>query len=487
MEDELIERTETDVLDTPAAGGLVIRGGVLRLAGYAAGVGLSVAAAAVLIRELGATDYGRYVTVISLVTVVGALAEAGMTNLGIREYSTLQAEARDRLMKALLGLRVVISLLGVVVAVVFAVAAGYTSAMVLGTMCAGLGLVLQNVQGAVSVPLGSRLALGRVTVLDLVRNGMQLLLTIGLVLAGAGLVAYLAIPIPVGIVVLGLTVAWVRGAIPLRPSFDADAWGRLLRHTASFAAATAVGTIYVYVIVIVMSLVSNDNEVGYFGAAFRVFIVLGSIAGLVVSSALPVMARAARDDHERLSYALQRLFDVSVLAGGFVALTTVLGAEVAIDVVAGPGFEPAVGTLQIQGAAVFASFLLATWGFGLVSLHRHRELLLANGIALALSITFALILVPPHGAHGAAITTVIGEAGLAIAYYVLLVRGHADLRPGLRVPARVLPAAALAVGIVLALGLGPLAAALVAGAVFLAATAALGAIPQELIDAARGR
>ena len=65
---------------TPAAGSLVIRGGVLRTVGYGVGIVLSVVAVAILIRHLGASDFGRYVTVISLITIVGSLAEAGLTN-----------------------------------------------------------------------------------------------------------------------------------------------------------------------------------------------------------------------------------------------------------------------------------------------------------------------------------------------------------------------------------------------------------------------
>ena len=88
---------------------------------------------------------------------------------------------------------------------------------------------------------------------------------------------------------LALTLLWVRGAIPLSPAFDREVWKSLLRVTASFAVATAVGTLYVYVIVVVMSLISTEDEVGYFGASFRVFVVVASIAGLLVSAAFPVL------------------------------------------------------------------------------------------------------------------------------------------------------------------------------------------------------
>jgi O-antigen/teichoic acid export membrane protein len=469
-----------DVLDTPAAGGLVIRGGLMRAIGYVLGVGLSVVAVAILIRQLGAADYGRYVTVFALVTVVGTLAEAGMTNLGIREYSILEGEERDRLMRNLLGLRLALSTLGVLVATAIALAAGYTDVMVAGTLVWGAGLLLTNVQGAFSVPLASRLVLGRVTALELVRQVVTVAVTAGLALAGAGLLAFLSVPVPAAAASLLLTLLWVRGMIPLWPAVDRAMWTRLLGLTASFAVATAVGVIYLYVIVIVMSLVSNDTEVGYFGASFRVFVVVGGISALLVSSSFPVLARAARDDQVRLAYALQRLFEVGLLVGGWMALATVLGAPLIIDVVAGPGFDPAVDTLRIQGAAVFATFLLATWGFALISLHRHGALMLANAFALALSVTFSLALVPSGGAQAAGVASLIGEAGLAAAYAVALMRPSPELRPQLRVVPRVALALGLGAAAALLVGGGAIVSVCVFSAVYLPVIALLGAIPAEI-------
>ena len=80
-----------DVLDSSSAGSRVIRGSLFRGLSYVAGVLLSVLAASLMIRHLGVTDWGRYVTVSSLVAVVTGLGEAGTSNIGIREFATLRA------------------------------------------------------------------------------------------------------------------------------------------------------------------------------------------------------------------------------------------------------------------------------------------------------------------------------------------------------------------------------------------------------------
>jgi O-antigen/teichoic acid export membrane protein len=475
----------TDILDTTQAGPLVIRGGALRIAAYAAGTGLTVLSAAVLIRHLGSSDFGRYVTVVALVTIVGSVTEAGMTNLGVREYATL-TDRRDELMRVLLGLRLALTAAGVVLAVAFALVVGYGEDLVVGTALAGAGLFFGVLQATYTVPLSTHLLVGRVSALELAKQVLTVIFIVVLVAAGAGLVPLLAVPLPVGLVVAAATAWMVRHRMPLAPDADAREWGRLLRITASFALATAVGTVYIYLAVVVLSLVSTDSETGQFGAAFRVFIVLAAVPGLLVTTAFPLLARAARDDRDRLRYALQRLFETSLVLGAAFALATVIGAPVAIDVVAGEGFETAIDVLRVQGLAMVASFLLATWGFALISLHLHRELLLANLSALVVSATLVIVLGSAEGAQGAAWATLVGESVLAAAYLFGLARGRRDLLPNTRTLPRVAIAAAggAVVGVA---GLPALPATLAALAVFAVLALALGAVPDELLAWVRDR
>jgi O-antigen/teichoic acid export membrane protein len=475
-----------DVLDTPAAGPLVIRGGALRVAAYALGTGLTVVSAALMIRHLGSSDFGRYVTVMSLVTIVGAVTEAGMTNLGVREFATVPQDRRDELMRVLLGLRLALTTGGVLVAVAFAIVAGYGEDLVVGTALAGAGLFFGVLQATYTVPLSTHLLVGRVSALELAKQALTVVFIVGLVAAGAGVVPLLAVPLPVGLVLAAVTAWMVRHRMPLAPGADAREWGRLLRLTASFALATAVGTVYVYLAVVLLSLVATDAETGQFGAAFRVFIVLGAVPGLLVTTAFPLLARAARDDRERLRYAVQRLFETSLVLGGGFGLATVIGAPVAIDVVAGEGFAPAVDVLRVQGVALLPSFLLATWGFALISLHRHRELLFANLAALVVSATLVSWLGSAEGARGAAWATVAGETVLAAGYLVGLARGRPELIPRLRTLPRVVIAAAggAAMGLI---GLPALAAAVAALGVFSVLALLLGAVPHELIVWVRER
>ena len=477
----------TSVLDEPTAGGKIIRGSLLRTGAYGIGVALGIVSAALMTRHLGVVDFGRYVTVFSIVAVAAGLSEAGMSNIGVREYSVREGADRDELMRNLLGLRIALSSLAAAVAVAFAAAAGYPGVMVAGTALAAAGLLITTIQQTLGVPLTAGLRLGWTAALDLLRQAGTVFVVVALVLGGAELLPFLAAPIPVALALLAVTAVLVHGAVPFIPALDPRAWGGLLRLVLPYAAASAVGAVYVYLVVVITSLVADARETGYFGASFRVFMVVATIPGVLVASAFPVLARAARDDRLRLKYALQRLWDISLLVGTGAAVVTAVGAGVAIELVAGAGYEQSVSVLRILALAIVASFLVATWGYGLLSLAAYRSLLVANAIALGLSATLALALTPEYGADGAAVATVVGEWGLALAYGFLLMRPRPDLRVDPKLLPRVAVAAGLAAAVVLIPGLSEPVELVAAAAVYLAAIVALRAVPIEIWAALRRR
>jgi O-antigen/teichoic acid export membrane protein len=267
----------------------------------------------------------------------------------------------------------------------------------------------------------------------------------------------------------------------LLPKFERAEWLRILRLIGVYAAAAAVGTLYVSAVIVTTSLVGTDDQSGYLGAAFRVYTVLAGIPLLLVSTAFPVLARAASTDRDRLQYAIQRLVDIALIVGTWMGLATVLGADVAIEIIAGADFQPAVPVLQIEGVALLASFLAFTGAFALVSLHRHAALLIGNLVGLAAAIALTATLVPEYGAKGAAISTLAAEAGLVVLYGIVLF-GSRVVRYDFELVPRVIVAGLLAFVLVFT-PLDRIPLVLAATAVYWVVLYLIRGIPGEVIDA----
>jgi O-antigen/teichoic acid export membrane protein len=388
---------------------------------------------------------------------------------------------REALMRDLFGLRVMLTMVGVVLATAFALAAGYDTALLVGTVLASLGTVALVVQHTYTIPLSASLRLGTLSSLELARQVGMVAAIVALVEVGAGVLPLLSLTLVVNLLLIAPTAAFARRQISMRMGLRPQHWISLLKVALAYSLATAVGTIYVYTAQIMTSLVAGTHQSGLFAASFRVFIVAGGVPGLLVGGALPLLARAARDDRERLAFALQKIFDVSLVLGVAAAIGTLGGAQFIIAVIAGPRFAASAEVLRIQGLAIVASFLLAGWSFALLSLKRYRSLLIVNAVAFAVSCSLTLLLASSHGATGAAVATLCGESVLAIASLFALVRSHPDLRPGLAVVAKVAIAATPATLIALFLGLTSLERTLVALAVYGLLILVTRAIPQELL------
>jgi O-antigen/teichoic acid export membrane protein len=476
-----------DVLDSAEAGGRAIRGSAWRTGAYGVSLLLSLVSVPFVIRHLGVVDYGYYLTVSSIVFIIGGVTEAGLTNLGIREVSVLDGAARDAFLRNLVGLRFVLTTVGVLLATLLVWATGAEHQVVIGTLIAGLALLISLTQSTYMVPLNAQLRLGWVSVLDVLRQATLSSLFIVFVIAGAGLVAFFWAGVISAVVMIAATLLLVRRHASLRPAFDLATWKRVLRETLPYAAAAAVGLVYFRIAVILMSYVASKHETGIFSAAFRIVEVVGAIPWVLVSSAFPILARAARDDEERLGYALQRLFEMSLILGALIALGLAVGAPFAISVVAGHGFAESVPVLRLQALALVTSFLLSTWNFALLSLKLYSDILWANLLAAVVAIAGTLALAPPLGAKGAALATVGAEAVLAVTSLMLVRRARPALSPNLRVVPKVLLAGAVSVAVALAVPLPAVVLAILSCGAYGAVILALGALPPELFDALRGR
>ena len=437
-----------DILSTSAAGTAAARGGGLRVGGYIVGALFSVISAALLTRHLGVVQFGEYVTALSLVAIVGALSDLGLTAVGVRELSMRPPAERSSLARDLLGLRIALTLAGSVAIVVLAWFA-YSPTLAAGVALACVGLLLQATQDNFALPLMVGLRLGTVSALELSRQLLTTVFTIVLVFAGAALVPFLGVSIPVGLIVLVATVMLVRNTRALTPTFSLDRWRRFVRPMLPYSAAVAASSVYLRVSIILVSVLGTAVQLGYFSLSFRIVEVLTPVPALLAGSALPIFAHTVHaDDHDRLGYALGRVFEVSLIAGAWVAVSIAVGAPLALQIVGGPHFAPAAPVLAVQGIGLGAMFVSLVWANGLLGLGLYRQILASSLGGLILTAALVAALVPIDGAQGAAIGTSTGEIALAIAQCVVVVRRRPLLRPSLRI----VPGVTLAV----ALGLAPL-------------------------------
>jgi O-antigen/teichoic acid export membrane protein len=474
------------MLSTAAAGPAAVRGGAMRVGGYILGALVGVLSAALLFRHLGRQDSGPYVAALSLAAIVGAVSDLGLTAIGVRELSARPAGERWSLAQDLLGLRITITAIGSVTVIAVAWVA-YSPTLAAGVALACIGLFLQATQDNFALPLVVGLRLGWVAVLDVSRQVLTTVLTIALVLAGASLLPFLGMSIPVGAVVLVATAMLIRGTRAFAPAFSWTRWRRFIGAMLPYSAAVAASAVYYRVSILLVSVLADRAQLSYFSVSFRVVEVLMLVPALLAGSALPVFARAAGDDHDRLGYAMGRVFEVALIVGAWVAVSIAVGAPLAIAIIGGPEFALAAPVLALQGIGLGAMFVSLVWGNGLLGLGEYRVLLCLSVCALMVNALLVTLLVSIDGARGAAIGTATAEILLALTQGIAVVRGRPQLRPSLRLLPYVALASALALTPLALTGVPVIARVAISTSLFAGVLLATRAYPPELLDLIRRR
>ena len=478
--------SDADVLGDPAAGRRAIRGGGIRVAGYGAGAVLTAATSVLLLRYLSVEDFGAYVTVTSLVAIVGGITEAGLGLVAQREWiGATGPRERGAIVAAVIGMRLAATPLGVLVALGFGVVAGYEGALLAGIALAGAGLVISNVAASLTVPLVAQLRLGAVTAAELARAAAIMVGIVVVVVAGGSLAALFVAHIAGGLAMLAVTLGVLGSAAVLRPSFEWSRWRPLLAAAAPVAAAAVVNVIYLRLLVVLMSVLADPVETGLFSTSYRILEVFAAVPGLMMSAAFPILAYAGKDDEPRLAYALQRMIEAGLLVSGIIVLTLVVAAEPIVVLLGGDEYRDAAPVLQVQAFALVGAFLTQVWALGLIAVHRQQSLIIVNAVALVCALAGGMALIPLADEHGAAIAAVAGELVLATACAVMLVRARPALRPQLGRPLRTVVAGGAGLAAGLLTGLPDVAGAALAVVVFLVVAKLLRAVPDELLEAVR--
>lgn len=474
---------EPDVLRDAGAGARAARGGAVRGIGYGIGAVLSGLAAIILLRYLGPVEFGKYSAVMALVGIMAGVTEAGLNSVGTRDMAVLPAgPERDTVLANLIGMRLVVTPIGVALTVLVAWAIGFESRLIWGTLIGGLGVLLVSTQTTMMLPLWVDLKMVRLTGMEVLRQAIALGGIAGLAAAGASLLPFFAVQMIVGALVLAITPVVVAGWRAMRPALDRAVWVPLLLQALPVAIAVTLNVVYFRVLMVEMEVLSTGDETGYFATAFRLMEFLIALPLLVMSVALPVLSVAHAEDRDRMSAAVRGLVQVSVFGGTTLALLVGLAASPIVDVLGGPGYEPAVPAVQIQALTLIPLFVGQALQVAIVAAHRQRLLVVANSAALAVVLIAGIVVIPSFAAVGASWVAVAGETLLV----VVLVIGVRAIDPGWlpRAGQWTLLAAcglvAAAIGIWAPLG-GAVPAALIAAIIFGALALAVRAVDRDIV------
>jgi O-antigen/teichoic acid export membrane protein len=196
---------------------------------------------------------------------------------------------------------------------------------------------------------------------------------------------------------------------------------RLQRHLAvsllsagpTFVAIAVFATIYWRIDVLMLSLMGSLNEVGLYGASYRMMEIAKVLPQSICLALYPAVSHAAAYEPERL----RRLGADTMRFLWVITLPIAIGvttlARPILVFTVGDAFVPATNVLYVLIWTIVPYAVTRYYAFVLVAANKQRVDLLLNIVMALANVLLNLLLIPRYGSLGAAIATLISVAMFA--------------------------------------------------------------------------
>lgn len=395
----------------------MLRGiGVLSIA-QAVAMGCAVLTAALLARAIGPEGYGIIGFGVAVISFFGIAVTLGTDTLGSREIARTPSRG-GVVLGTILSFRFLLLILfgAVFVGVCFGLDRTPIQRTVL--MIQGIGILVT------------------VLTLDFLFQGLNKLSFIAarqiiaslLVLAGVFLfvhqpgdvVAAAWVFVAAGLVsVLAVFPAAVRLSGGMVFDRSKENWRRLLYPAMPLALTGAMNTVLFNTDTVMLGLMVDAHDVGLYSAAFRVLMVALVPAGIIQTVFHPRLS-AVFGNSDAMRHTLSGFFVVLLFAGFPITVAGMCLAEPTIRLLFGSDFLEAAPVLTILMGAGMLAYVRMISGPALLAWDAEKLHLKVTLIGATANVALNLVLIPMYGVVGAAVASLISQAGIALGFWLVL-------------------------------------------------------------------
>ncbi len=381
-------------------------------------------------RCLGNEGYGRLFLAMSVQMICQWFIDYGGQNYIAKEVSRDRSNV-SALMTHSAILRIGLWLISLIATYLFSLAAGYSREVILLVMilCASnlwtsLTVLLRNCyQGFEAMQYPS--------IASVAERSFLLLAAIPALLLGAKEIVVAFLMAAAALVSFGISLRYAKKFFAFKVSFDASSLRQLAREGFPYFLWSVFGVIYYRIDTVMLSMMTTEAVVGWYGAAYRFFDILMFLPAIYSQALYPILTKLSTNEERSMKSVSQKSLGLLVLAGIPIAVLLLFFSRTVIQILFGLGeFGPSVELLQIFSVGillVYADFVL---GGTVLALDRQKAWAAIAGVAALVNIGLNSVLIPHfqsatgNGGIGAAIATDLTELFVMLGAIRLLPKGH---------------------------------------------------------------
>ncbi len=388
----------------------------IQIIGKAISTFLGLIAIGMMTRYLGAEQFGWYVTTIAFLQFIGILIDFGLIPVTAQMLSE-PSYNKERLLQSLLGFRLASAVVFLGIAPLIALFLPYPPQVKIAisfTTISFLSIAMNQVLvGYYQTKLKMHIqAVGEIVGRIVLVAGLWILMQKN---AGFLPIMWVIVCSSLAYTIYMWTIA--SKEMPTRPVFDKQLYKAIAIKMWPVAISIIFNVVYLKGDTVLLSILRTQQEVGMYGAAYRVIDILSQTAMMLMGVILPVLAyhysRAHRDTFQKY---YQLAFDAMMMLAVPMTVGTIMLAEPIMILVAGDQFAAAALPLKILSVAVFGLYLGAVFGHTAVAINKQKQTMWIYISDAILTFVGYLYFIPKFGMTGAAGMTVFSElyAGLLL-------------------------------------------------------------------------
>ena len=410
----------------------VVHNTIIQIIGKIISTVLGLFAIALITRYLGRSGFGQYTTVITFLTFFAVTADFGLTLVTVQMLSGRDIP-ENKILNNLFTLRLASSLVFLALAPLTVIFFPYSPAIKLGIVLTFISFLFPALNQVLIGLFQKKLSMSRDAIAEAIS---RLVLIIGVIMTQrlqAGLNGILLATVVSALSNFVIHYIFALKFVVIRLEFDWAIWRKIYSKSWPLAITIVLNLIYLRADTLLLSLLRGVDEVGLYGATYRVIDVLTTIPFMFAGLVLPIMTTAWLDNNpDYFKKVLQRSFDFMAI----LAIPLVIGAQFLSRPImmfaAGKDFAPAGPILQVLVFAVAAIFLGTMFSHAVIALDKQKTMIIFYVIASFSSLIAYLILIPRFSYFGAAAVTIYSETLIAI-FSAYCVYKYSHFLPSLKI------------------------------------------------------
>lgn len=227
-----------------------------------------------------------------------------------------------------------------------------------------------------------------------------------------------------------ISVRFIKKIIHKISKFDRRASINLIKEGFPIFLWTIFGVIYYRVDTIMLSFMTPEKVVGWYGAAYKFYDVLNFLPSIFTISIFPILSKLWKKEEKAHTKATQKSIAFLFLAAIPISVTTYFFSTNIIQLFYGlNGYEPSVGVLKILGIGLVFLYIDMILGTTLIASDKQKQLAFVALFATPLNVIINYFLIPytqinfNNGGLGAAVATLLTEIYVMIFAICIMPRG----------------------------------------------------------------